>query len=159
VYGEGASVHGAVFSFLQVLRFLPWHLDGIGVLANVTLLKSKSKIATREGETFPLIDQADVTYSVGLSYEKFGFSGRIIGTSRGKHLKEVTDKRPEDVYADERVVWNLSASYNISRTWSLFADFLNLTDSPFRQYTGYPHVPATNNYYGRTYNCGVKARF
>lgn len=159
VNGEGASVHGAEAAYMQQLRFLPWHLDGLGVLANVTLLKSTSKIATRAGETFPLIDQSDLTYSVGASYEKFGFSGRAIGTYRGKHLREVTDKRPEDVYADGRLVWNVSASYSINRTWSLFADLLNLTDSPFRQYTGYRHVPATNNNYGRTYNFGIKSRF
>ena len=157
--GEGARVEGFEIAYMQRLKFLPWHFDGLGVVANVTLLDSTSYVSTRGTESFPLVDQSDLSYNVGLTYEKFGFSGRVTVTSRGDYLTTVGSNVNEDIYSQRRDVWNFSASYRINSRWSVFADLLNFTDSPFRQYFGKKGNGYTNDYYGRTFNFGIKAKF
>lgn len=157
--GQNATVEGMELSYLQRMSFLPSPLDGFSLMVNGTFITSTANITQRAGENFPLVDQSDESYSGALSFEKWGFTARLVGTYRGEFLTAVGGKVGEDIYSEGREVWNLSLSQKIGENWQIYADALNLSDTPFRQYFGKPGNGYTNNYYGRSFNFGIRARF
>lgn len=157
--GQNAKVNGVEVSYLHRLSFLPSPLDGFSVMVNATFIDSEANILERAGEFFPLVDQSDESYSGALSFEKWGFTARLMGTYRGEYLTAIGGKSGEDIYSESRTIWNLSVSQQIRQNWEIYGEALNLSDSPFRQYFGKKGNGHSNFYYGRMFNFGVRARF
>ena len=52
-----------------------------------------------------------------------------------------------------------SASYEIDKNWSIFANGINLTGSHSLTYVNTPIEPAAYSYVGKRYEVGVKMKF
>lgn len=113
-------------------------LDGFGIIANLTLTDGEAEVlGPEEGDpnrTLPFIKQSDTVGSLALTYENYGFFFRIAATYRDDYLDEVGENELEDRYIDEFIQWDVSTSYDFNENWSIFADFTNIDDEPFRAY-------------------------
>jgi len=135
--GSDGKVSGAEFAYQQQLRFLPAPLDGLGVMANLTLVDSKATYPTRPGEELPFIGQSDVTGNAALTYEKGPVFLRLALNWRDAHLREdepIGGNRDEDRWIDDFHQLDLSASYKLNKRMELFVEATNLTNEPFRVY-------------------------
>ncbi len=80
-----SSLQGLELSSQWFLDFLPHGWDGLGVTANYTLADSSidTKDDPLEGE--PLLGVSKNSYNVGLLYEKFGITARVVYNWRSKY--------------------------------------------------------------------------
>jgi TonB-dependent receptor len=133
--GSEGTITGIELAYQQQLRMLPAPFDGLGLLANVTFLDSEASYPTRPGEDVPFIGQSDYTGNVGLTYEKAGFFARLAMNFRSERLREdepLGGSAPQDLYVDDFSQLDLTMRYRFAPQWEVFAEFLNLTDEPFR---------------------------
>ncbi|HYD82768.1 MAG TPA: TonB-dependent receptor, partial [Opitutus sp.] len=135
--GSKGSILGLELAYQQQFRFLPAPFDGVGLLANVTFSDSEADYPTRPGEDIRFIGQSERVGNVGLSYEKAGFFMRLALNFRSERLREdepLGGDALTDLWVDDSAQLDLTARYRVTRNWELFAEFLNLTNEPFRVY-------------------------
>lgn len=133
--GSDGSITGLELAYQQQLRFLPAPLDGLGLLANVTFLDSEATYPTRPDEDVPFIGQSDTVGNVGLTYERGPFFARLALNFRSERLREdepLGGAFAEDLYVDDFKQLDLTLRYELTKQFEVFAEFLNLTDEPFR---------------------------
>lgn len=159
---ESGRIHGVEFALQQQLSFLPAPFDGLGVYGNYTYTQSR---ATQPGGLRTrLPGQADHAWNAALSYEKRGFSGQVSLNFTGSALAELggdtgpTDDRSEDVYIDERLQVDLSASYFVLPTTQLFLEATNLNNEPYLSYVGTRSRPNQIEYYEPALLVGLRFR-
>jgi TonB-dependent receptor len=139
---DGAVVQGLELAFERQLRFLPSPFDGLGLSANYTHVTSEVRTGRpeRAGLKTPLFAQVPNSYNAGLTYSKYGFQARLAWNWRSAYLLfNGLDANPKlDRYLDDHGELDLTASYKISSRFTVFAEFINLTNSPERAYDGDP---------------------
>ena len=64
-----------------------------------------------------------------------------------------------DAYQDKRVTLDLAGSYDFRRNIRFYGSVKNLTDAPLRFYEGTSNRPIQHEFYGQTYEAGVKLKF
>jgi TonB-dependent receptor len=160
--GSDGQVSGLELAWQQQLRFLPAPFDGLGFMANTTLVDSKAEYPTRPGEKLPFIGQSDVTGNVALTYEKGRFFARLALNWRDAHLREdepIGADATTDFWIDDFAQLDLSTSFRVTRNFELFAEVSNLTDEPFRVFQrggGQPPRFVQFEEYGWTANFGLR---
>lgn len=135
--GSDGDISGVEFAYQQQLRFLPSPFDGLGFMANLTLVDSSATYPTRVGEELPFIGQSDTTGNVALTYEKGRFFARLALNYRSEHLREdepIGGGETEDFWIDDFKQLDLSLAYKLGGGAEIFAEFTNLNDEPFRVY-------------------------
>jgi TonB-dependent receptor len=137
---DGADVKGIELAFERQLRFLPAPFDGFGVTANYTHVESKVRTGRPErvGRDTPLFAQVPDSYNAGLTYAKAGLQARLAYNWRSAYLLfNGLDGNPKlDRYLDDHGELDFTASYKLTPHFTLFAEFINLTNSPERAYDG-----------------------
>ena len=78
---KGVEVGGQLF-----LDFLPEGLDGAGVIGNFTVIDSEVTTPGDRLQGLPLLGVSKYNYNVGLIYEKYGISARMIYTYRSRYF-------------------------------------------------------------------------
>ncbi|SBV34879.1 TonB-dependent receptor [uncultured Sphingopyxis sp.] len=78
---KGVEVGGQLF-----LDFLPEGLDGAGVIGNFTVIDSEVTTPGDRLQGLPLLGVSKYNYNIGLIYEKYGISARIIYTYRSRYF-------------------------------------------------------------------------
>jgi len=161
--GSKGRITGLELAYQQQLRQLPAPFDGLGFMANITLLDSQAKYPTRPGEKIPFVGQSDQTGNLGLSYEKRGLFLRLALNFRTERLREdepIGGSRPQDLWVDDHKQLDLTARYQIGRHWEVFGEVLNLTDEPFRVFLKNDNAQAFRlgqvEEYGWSANFGVR---
>lgn len=155
VNGESATLFGIELNWQQQLSFLPGALDGLGIYANYTFTDSEAEVPGRD-EKITLPGQAQHVGNVALSYEKFGFSGRVALNFSGEFISEVGEEAADDIYYDKHVQLDVSLSQRITDNIRIFADLINLTDAPLRYYQGSTDRPIAQEYYSWWSHIGVR---
>ncbi|HMS09128.1 MAG TPA: hypothetical protein PKE66_06575, partial [Pyrinomonadaceae bacterium] len=69
-------------------------------------------------------------------YERFGFSGRGSLHYRDRYLSEVGGSPAFDLFVDNHLQFDFSASQRITKNIRVFAEFINLNNRPFKSYEG-----------------------
>lgn len=165
--GSDGDIRGLELSYQQQLRMLPAPLDGLGVMANLTLTDSSATYPTRPGEELPFIGQSKTTGNVALTYEKGRVFARLALTFRSKHLREdepigsAAEGSLADRYIDDYHQLDLSVAYRFNKNLQAFAEVSNLTDEPFRVYVqggGQGKRLVQHEEYGWTANFGIRWR-
>jgi len=64
-----------------------------------------------------------------------------------------------DAYQDKRVTLDFTGSYDFTKNVKLYWSAKNLTDAPLRFYEGSSNRPIQREFYGVTYEGGVKVKF
>jgi TonB-dependent receptor len=157
---KGGHILGVEIAYQNTFRFLPSPMDGLGVYFNWTITDSGGALPGREDLGNRLPGQAGSLGNFAVSYEKYGFSGRLSMNYNSSYLDEVDMGGPEgDVYIDKHFQIDLSVSQKIVRNWRVFAEFINLNDEPWRLYMGERDRPTQEEYYSWWGTFGVKCDF
>lgn len=133
--GSKGHINGIELAYQQQLGFLPAPLDGFGLLGNVTISDSAADYPTRPGEDVRFVGQSRYVGNAGLTYEKRGFFARLVVNFRSERLREdepLGSDSTQDFWIDDTAQLDLSTSYRLSPNWEVYAEFLNLTNEPFR---------------------------
>ncbi|HJY39710.1 MAG TPA: TonB-dependent receptor, partial [Steroidobacteraceae bacterium] len=156
---QGVEVGGQFFldSFLDSAGFF----GGFGVLANYTYADSEN-----EETGVPLVGVSKNSYNLGLLYEKYSVTGRLIYTHRSDYNEfliggALAPEGSGDVYNGVRDNGrlDLSVGYDFTPNLTLSVDATNLTEAKYHSYfgtTAFPHDVRDDE---RTFGMSLRARF
>lgn len=150
INGEGASLHGAEFTFQHSFTNLPGFLSNTGALVNYTY-----------------IDNSAPDRIVGASTHNFNLSGyyetdklgmRLSYTWRDKYLFSPTRQENFGLFTEAGGILDGNITYNINDNFSAVVEAINILDTPTSSVDGlgFPAVFEDN---GRRILFGVKAKF
>lgn len=157
--GGWAQVDGLELNYQQQLTFLSGFLNGLGIYANATFLKSKGTYATNEVHD----DIAGFTKrsgNAGLSYIKHGYTVRLSANYNGGRLNNYDENPMEREYDGARTSVDFSIKYNLGRSrTSVFLDLNNLTNSKRTKYQGNDTLQRDTQIYGMRITAGIQGEF
>nr|WKN35643.1 TonB-dependent receptor [Tunicatimonas sp. TK19036] len=162
--GEAADLIGVEVAFQRSLDFLPGALSGLNLYLNYTYTHSRANIQSREAseenpdavEVIRLPGQAEHLGNFSLAYEYQRFTARVAFNFNGEYLSEVGGTPEEDVYVNNRLQLDASASYTLSPKFRVFTEFMNLTNQPFEAYQGNKDVIIQREFYSWWSRIGLK---
>ena len=129
---------------------------GFGVIANYTIVNTDDEYAPHSLENeFTVTGLSDTANLVGF-YEKDAFSIRIAYNWRDDFL--LTGGR-SPVFTEAYSQVDISASYDINDSVSVFIDGINITEEDTRRYGRFTNQLVNFEQYGARYNIGVRATF
>jgi TonB-dependent receptor len=155
--GDVATVRGAELVLQNQLTFLPGPLAGIGVYANYTFTDSDAAIPGHIGS--PLPGQARHMGNIAVSYERYGFSGRVAMNFHGSFVDVIGASSLLDRYYDSANQLDISLSQKLTRNLRLYTDFLNVNDALLRYYQGVPDRVLQEEHYHWWSSFGVRVAF
>lgn len=156
VNGANASVKGIEIAWQQQLTFLPGFLNGLGVYANYTYVDSKIDVpGIVLDRTVKLPEMRPHVGNVALSYEKYGFSGRISMYFFDTYITELSDVEANDELENGRKQIDFSAAQKINNQWSIFMGINNITNAPVSYEFG-DGRPFDDRYYSTRGTIGVR---
>lgn len=139
VNGPSAKLYGFELAWQQNLTFLPGALKGFGLNANYTYTKSEADIpgVGRDGVKSQLPEQTGNAGNFGLFYDRGPASLRIGANYAGDFLSTINTDTPEgDTRTRERLQIDFSGSFKLRPGIKMFAEVINLTNTPLRAYVG-----------------------
>lgn len=168
LYGAEGALQLQLEPYTQDLGLPAW-TGGFGLSTNLVLNKTRvSKPAVFNGVTqvrpervTALPGTSDVTYNIGVYYEKYGLSLRAQYQRRSDWLDFVADTLVDggDGYwrADDEL--DVSARYEIRRGIEVYFDAANLLNGPGVRYVGDRRYTIEYEQFGRRYVGGVRFTF
>ncbi|HAP62314.1 MAG TPA: hypothetical protein DCR93_23400 [Cytophagales bacterium] len=160
VNGELATLTGVEVAYQQNLTFLPGALKGLGVYGNLTYTASNATLTDRSGvgetETITLPGQAPLVGNLSLSYDYKGFNTRISANYADDYILELGDEADEDLFVNNRLQLDWTASYQIGSRFTVFAEFMNLNNAPFETYVGSEETFIQREFYSWWSRAGLK---
>jgi len=154
VNGETASLYGVEINWQQQLTFLPGFLSGLGIYDNYTYTESKADLPDRADISLP--GQAGNVGNFAVSYEKYGFMARLSLNYHGSYIDEVGEDEDHDIYYDDHLQLDFSASQRIFGGLQLYLEAINLTNEPLRYYIGKEDRPIMREFYSWWMHGGLK---
>ncbi|WP_437921235.1 TonB-dependent receptor [Sphingobacterium sp. LRF_L2] len=156
VNGAAADVYGFEIAWQQQLTFLPGFLNGFGVYANYTYIKSSFEVPGEESvRKVSLPDMRPRVGNFALSYEKYGFSGRLALNFYETFISELASEEANDLLEKGRAQLDFSASQKINKNFTVFMGLSNINNAQVRLNFG-DGRPNDHKYYKRWGNIGVK---
>jgi TonB-dependent receptor len=149
INGDDADLFGVEIALQHNLTFLPGFANGFGIFANYTYTQSEARLTTEGGtlRTVSLPGQAADVANFAISYDKYGFSGRVALNYSGSFVAEIRESADTDRYYDDHFQLDISASQLITQRIRIFAEMVNLTNEPLRYYNGVKTRPEQQEYY------------
>lgn len=157
VQGKSATLYGIEVNWQQQLTFLPGFWNGLGIYANYTYAKSSADLPDRDDTTLP--GQAGNVANFAISYEKYGFSGRVGLNYHGKFISEIGEDEDHDIYYDNHLQLDISATQNITKGLQVYFQAINLNNEPLRYYIGETSRPIQREFYSWWMHAGLKYSF
>ncbi|MEX2044154.1 MAG: TonB-dependent receptor [Opitutus sp.] len=131
-----ARVQGLEFSYIQQFSFLPGRWKGLGVNLNFTLLSTEGDYG-EDVETDKLEDFRPFSGNIGLNYNYGRLGFRIQANYVDEYVTGlVIDDMSETEYKGARNSVDVLLKYQVTPRITAFADFLNILQTPFREYQG-----------------------
>jgi len=149
-----SHARGFEFNWEQRFRDLPGIWNGLGASFNYTYVDSKFEI--RPGEASPLPSTSRNTWNAAMFYEKYGLTMRLAGYSVSKDLFAVGSDKTGDVYNAQRTNMDFGSSYTFIDHWAVYLNVKNLLDTPHKFYQGTAERTIQREFYGQTYQLGVR---
>ncbi len=162
INGNAASLFGIEMNWQQNFTFLPGIWSGFGIYANYTYTNSSIDVFRGEDidnqteEEVSLPGQADHIFNVALAYNKGRVQARLALNYNGSYVQELSSLADDDTVFDDRLQLDFSTSFKISDTFSIYAEAINLNDSPVIQYQGDRSRPIFQEFYAPWYRFGLK---
>ena len=104
----------------------------------------------------PLPGQAGNVGNFALSYQKYGFTARIGLNYNDSYLVELGEDEDNDIFYDEHLQIDFTASYDILAGLRVYAQFINMNDSRLLHYIGDRNRPIQNEVYSWWTNIGLR---
>jgi iron complex outermembrane recepter protein len=157
VNGADADVRGVEIALQHVFGN-----SGFGFQANATLVSTNRKFPTNstDGSAFAITGLANSANFVGF-YDKHGLQFRVAANWRGSYLLGLGQNQggtfgAEPVYVDKQLQVDASASYDITRQFTLFGEVTNINNSNYSTHGRFTDQPLDAWNYGRRYTAGVR---
>ncbi|MDB6082558.1 MAG: TonB-dependent receptor, partial [Gammaproteobacteria bacterium] len=147
-------VRGAEFNYEQRFPNLPGLLSGLGVGANYTFVDSRFQI--RPGEYSQLPSTSKNTWNATLFYEHDSLGLRLAAYSTSQDLFAIGSDRTGDVYNATRTSMDFGSTYAVADHWVAYFNAKNLLDTPHRFYMGTSDRTIQREFYGQTYQIGLR---
>jgi TonB-dependent receptor len=170
-----ATLQGVELSAQAFFDFLPEGWNGLGAFANYTYADSEIKTETDPLNGRPLLGVSKNSYNVGLLYEKYGITSRLVYTWRDEFDEfqigclltsqgnDVSFCDPQNAPPTFNVVksygrLDMSLGYDFNDSVTVSLEGTNLTGSDYYSYfntTTFPHDIRVDD---RTYGVSVRVR-
>ena len=151
---------------------LPEWMEGFGVNVSATFTDSEVNLAAVNGvpkRTISVLGTSDEVYNVQATYEQYGLTVRLAyqyrtpwGQSIGEYRMVNGARVPTsngDIFWDADDELDLSVRYQLSETFEIFADAVNLTDTGARRYGDQSQYPIEFEKFGPRYIGGLRFNF
>jgi TonB-dependent receptor len=161
---EGMELQGQTF-----FDFLPAPFDGFGIQANYTQLEAETDFFDRGAPVTRdrILGVSKWSYLLTGLFEHERLSARLSLFKRGPSVESVQN-RGDDLYRETATYpgrLDLSLNFHFLGNATLFADWTNITEKPFKQYLNSARAGASEAQYPRflrfeetTYSIGVRFR-
>jgi outer membrane receptor protein involved in Fe transport len=152
-------------AYHQKFTFLPQPLDGFGIDGNFTYVDSRileydaATSFTGQNQYGSLPGTSPITWNLAAFYESHGINVRLAGEYISHNLFGLGGDKALDTILDSRFLLDLSSSYRINKTWTVYFNAKNLTNQPLRYYEGSVDRPIQREFYDITLEGGVRAHF
>ncbi len=143
----------------------PDWLRGFGVDGNITWVDSRFReysaavSGTGKDEFGPLPGTSHVTWNLAAFYEDRGLALRLSAEYVGASLFGLNGDRTLDVIQDKKLNLDFSSSYQFTRNLNGYFQVKNLLDTPLRYNDGDHTRTQQIEYYGQTYEAGIRFKF
>lgn len=145
---------GVELNFDHKFTNLPGLFGGLGLAANFTYVDSRFEI--RPGEFSPLPSTSKYTWNVGGYYEKGPINLRVSAYSASADLFGFGADKTGDVFNATRTSVDFGGSYAVREHLAMYFNAKNLLNTPHAFYQGTPDRPIQREFYGQTYQIGVR---
>jgi TonB-dependent receptor len=129
--GRDGYIYGIELAYQQQLKFV----EGLGFILNLTLSDSQADYGP--AGKFRFVGQSEYVGNAALTYESGKFFARLSANFRGDRLRE-DEEIQSGFYVDDSLQFDFSARYTINARLQLFAEWVNITNEPFRVYAKGP---------------------
>ena len=130
VNGANARVYGYEVAWQQQLTFLPGFLNGFGIYGNYTQIQSKFKVPGLVSErNVRLPSMRPKVGNFSLSYEKYGFSGRLSLNFYETFISELAEEQKDDLMEKGRTQLDFSASQKLNKKFTIFMGISNINNA------------------------------
>ncbi|MBN2704808.1 MAG: TonB-dependent receptor [Deltaproteobacteria bacterium] len=161
--GDSGHIYGLELAAQLKLSFLPAPFDGFSLDGNITFSDSEAEVLAPEAgdknRDIDFVRHSDTVGSFAISYEKYNLFVRLSGTFRSSYLDELGEESFEDRYIDDHFQLDLSTSYTFMEKFTLYANFINLTNEPLKAYFGDSGRLSQFEEYGWSAQAGLKFNF
>lgn len=163
-----ARLKGIEASAQYFFDFLPGAFAGIGAFANYTLADSKVTDDADPLSGYPLLGVSKHNYNVGLLYEKYGLSARVVYTHRSGYydgdLTSSVNVRPvgQDIFLNgvrPSGRLDFSINYDVTPNLTVTLDGTNVTKAKYMSYYYFEQNPHDIRFDDSAYSVGVRFRF
>ncbi|MFC7292799.1 TonB-dependent receptor [Hirschia litorea] len=137
---------------------VPNYLSGFSVAANATILDGETFI---NGKSFPLLNQADQTYSLSLLYQNKNTDASISYAYNDSYLTRFDhDNSIENLSQGDFGRWDAKVSYTFNDNLKVFVEGVNLNNEPTTEFQGgHEDWNTEHEYVGRTIYVGFSYGF
>ncbi len=146
--------NGLILEYDQQLTFLPGALKGLGLRASFTLVDP-------DGVRQNLPERAA---NWGLRYSRGPFDFQLTGNWQSSYRISALGNTPTTanngiLYRAERELWNISASYKVTRNFEVMLAGRNIFNAPDIVYSNERSRVQQYSIYGSMWNVGIKGTF
>jgi outer membrane receptor protein involved in Fe transport len=124
--------------------------------ANLTYNHTKANI---DGLTGQLDGAVPISYNLKVFYQKDEWEAQVSYSFTSSYTKLISGfipGLPEKALHYQEM--SASLSYDITDHFKVYVEGSNLLNAATQSYNGYPNVPATYEFYGRSFFSGVRAK-
>jgi len=150
-------IRGVEAQYVQKFTSLPTPFDGLGFSGNITYADSKVEI--RPGEYSNVPGDSKLTYNVSLSYEAHKAQVRLSLLHVDATIFQIGSDPGLDVFEDQRTTLDLTSSYQLLSSMTVYFNAKNLLNTPLRYYEGSSNRQIQREYYQISYEAGVRLKF
>lgn len=151
-----ATIQGIEASYQQQFSFLPGVWRGLGAYANFTYLEAEGDFGTT-ATTSKLGNLAPRSGNAGLNFRYRGLDARVLANWTAEKYKSTV--APIEVYAEERLAFDVKLQYAVNRRYSLFLDCANITDEAPRTDVALNGLKFFRTNQGVSFAAGVRGQF
>ena len=150
-------IRGVEAQYVQKFTSLPTPFDGLGFSGNITYADSKVEI--RPGGYSNVPGDSKLTYNVSLSYEAHKAQVRLSLLHVDATIFQIGSDPGLDVFEDQRTTLDLTSSYQLLSSMTVYFNAKNLLNTPLRYYEGSSNRQIQREYYQISYEAGVRLKF
>ena len=111
---------------------------GLSAYLNYTLTASDASTQDRSGMRLP--GQALHTGNAALSWDYRGFTSKVSANYNGSYINSVASNENDDIIQGDRFQVDLNLSQRVNKRVSVYAEFVNITNSPSIRYLSLIHI-------------------
>jgi TonB-dependent receptor len=149
-----SHARGMEFNWEERFKDLPGFLSGLGASANYTFVDSRIEI--RPGEFSTLPSASKNTWNAAAFYEQSGLGFRVVAYSTSADLFFIGSQKSGDVYNATRTSMDFGSTYAFAEHWTAYFNAKNLLNTPHKFYQGTYERVIQREFYGQTYQVGVR---